>query len=160
VKTSGIIVAVICMVIFCGATTQPAAAQDEASPRTVTSLTAWKATNEITFGAAVHEVVSKNPSGAPAGLNLLVDGSQRVLYVNVGPRLDDKVKQALTPGQVIQVVGVVQTFNGQSYLLARELQIGDRKIEVRNQHGFLTYPSASTGPRSIRTESSKIGGAR
>ncbi len=155
-----IIVSILCMVLLCTGTVRPAAAQDSRSSQLSSSLKEWKASDEISFGGAVHEVVSKNPPSAPTGVNLLMDGSQRILYVNVGPKLNDDLKQALTPGQVIRVVGVVRTFSGQNYLLARELQIGDRKIEVRNQRGFLTYPSTSTGPRSVRTPSSKIGGAR
>jgi hypothetical protein len=156
-----IIVSTFCMVLLCIGTAHPIVAQDARSPQSSSlSLKAWKASDETTFAGSIHEIVLKNPPGAPTGLNLLMDGSQRILYVNIGSKLDDAVKQAITPGQVIRVVGVVQTFNGQNYLLARELQIGDRKIEVRNQRGFLTYPSASTGPRSVRTPSSKIGDTR
>jgi hypothetical protein len=159
VKTSGTIVAVICIVLFCGATTQPAAAQNEA-PRTFSSLQPWNPADETTFAAAIQEIVSKNAPGAPAGLNLLMTGSKQALYVNVGPHLGGPIERLLSAGQVIQVVGIVRVFNGQNYLLARELQIGDRKIQVRNQHGFFTYPSASTGPSSVRPETSKFGGAR
>jgi hypothetical protein len=158
VKTSGIIAAVICIVLFSGATTQPAAAQNEASPRSVSSLKPWNAREEVTFGGAIQEAAIKNPLGAPAGLNLLMSGSQQPLYVNVGPHLGDTLKKSLVTGQAIRVVGIVQNFNGQNYLLVRELQIGDQKIEVRNEHGFFTYPSA--GSRSARPESSKFGGAR
>jgi hypothetical protein len=158
VKTSGIIVAAFCIVLLYGATTQPGEAQDATSPRTFAQLKPWKTADETTFAAAIQEVVSKNPTGAPAGLNLLMTGSQQPLYVNLGPHLGNALKQSLIAGQVIRVTGIVQNFNGQNYLLARELQIGDQKIEVRNQHGFLTYPSA--GSHSVRPEASKFGGAR
>ena len=157
-KTSGIIVAVICIVLLDGAATK-VEAQDKTSPQAFSSLKPWKTTDETTFAAAIQEVVAKNPTGAPAGLNLLMTGSQQPLYVNVGPHL----KQSLTVGQVIRVTGIVQNFNGQNYLLARELQIGDQKIEVRNEHGFFTYPSAgsrSARPPSAGNETSKFGGVR
>lgn len=159
-KTSGIIVAAFCMVIFCGATTQPAAAQNESSSPSFARLTPWNTADETTFGGTIQEAPEKNPAGAPAGLNLLMSGSQQTLYVNVGPHLKGALRQSLSAGQAIQVTGIVRAFNGQNYLLARELQIGEQKIEIRNQHGGLTYPSASTGSRSVRAESSKIGGAR
>ena len=157
-KTSGIIVAAFCMVLFYGATAQPVEAQDATSPRTFTPLQPWKSTDETTFAAAIQEIVSKNPAGAPPGLNLLMTGSQQPLYVNLGPHLGNALKQSLAAGQVIRVTGIVQTMNGQHYLLARELQIGDQKIEVRNERGFFTYPSA--GSRSARPDNSKFGGAR
>jgi hypothetical protein len=159
VKTSGIIVAVICMFI-CGAAAPSATAQNEPSPSSFAKLTPWKTADETTFAAAIQQVVEKNPNGAPPGLNLLMSGSQQPLYINVGPHLKGALRQSLTAGQVIRVTGIVRTMNGQNYLLARELQIGDQKIEVRNQHGFLTYPSASAGNTAVRPETGKFGGAR
>lgn len=157
-KTRGIIVATFCMVLLSSATAPPLAAQATAPPQSFAQLKPWNSADETTFAAAIQEVVSKNPAGAPAGLNLLMTGSQQPLYVNVGPHLGNALKQSLTPGQVIRVTGIVRNLNGQNYLLARELQIGDQKIEVRNEHGFLTYPSA--GSRSARPEAGKFGGAR
>lgn len=155
-----IVFAAFCMVLIC-ATTTNSAAQDTGSSRGAPSLKEWKASDEITFGGAIREVISKNSAGTPPGLKLLMDGSQGTLYVSVGPSLGDNVKQELAPGQVIRVVGVVETFNGQSYLLARELVIGDQKVEIRNQHGFLVHsPAAAAGSSSKRTESNGFGGAR
>ena len=160
VTPNRIAAAAFLMVLSCTATTYSVVAQDTGSPQSASSLKEWKASDEITFGGAIREVVSKNSAGTPAGLKLLMDGSQGVLYVSVGPNLDDQIKQALAPGQVIQVVGIVETFKGQSYLLARELVIGNQKIEVRNKQGFLVHSSASAGSRTTRTDSSGLGGAR
>jgi hypothetical protein len=157
VKTSGIIVATFCMVLLSFTTAPPLlSAQDTASPPSFAQLKPWKSADETTFAAAIQQVVEKNPTGAPAGLNLLMTGSP--LYVNVGPHLGNALKQSLAPGQVIRVIGIVETLNGQHYLLARELQIGEQKIEVRNEHGFFTRPSAVS--RSARPEAGKFGGAR
>ena len=159
-KTNSIIVASFCMILVLAVAARQVAAQDEVSPRSLPSLKEWKATDEIRFGAAILEIVSKNPVGAPAGLNLLMNGSKGVLYVSLGPNLGDGVTRSLSPGQVIQVVGIVQTFNGQNYLLARQLLIGNQTIEVRNQRGFLTHASTGAGSRSARAQSSDFGGAR
>jgi hypothetical protein len=159
VTTHRFIVAAFCMVLFCPITAPPVAAQQEAPPHSFPSLKEWNATEEITFGAAIAEVVAKNPIGAPFGLNLLMNGSQKVLYVNLGPNLSDDVKRSLTVGQVIQVVGIVRAFNGQNYLLARQLLLGDQKIEVRNSRGFLTHTSSKAALRSPRPQS-QFGGAR
>lgn len=154
-----IFAAAFCLVFSGVATSYSVVAQGTGSFQSAPSLKEWKTSDEITFGGTIRAVVSTNSAGTPAGLKLLVDGSQGVLYVSVGPNLDDGVKQALAPGQVIQVVGIVETLNGQSYLLARELVIGDQKIEIRNKQGFLVRSSASAGVPSKRTESA-IGGAR
>jgi hypothetical protein len=160
VKTSSIFIAAFCIVLFGTAATQPARAQNENSSHSLSSLKEWKTTDEITFGAAILEVVSKNPAGAPAGLNLLMNGSQGVLYVNLGPNLPAAVVRSLTPGQVIQVVGIVQKFNGQNYLLARQLHIGDQTIEIRNDRGFLAHASPGSSGRTPRAQSGQFGGAR
>jgi hypothetical protein len=141
------------------ATTRPVAAQEQSSPQTSQSLRAWNVADEITFGSAIREVVSKNPVGAPAGLNLLMSGSQTTLYVSVGPFLAENVKQSLATGQMIQAVGIVRTVNGQNYLLARQLVVGDQTIELRNIHGFLIRPPSGLGPRSAHSQS-LLGGAR
>ncbi len=160
--TNRIIVAAFCTVLFffAGISTGQADAQDGNSPRAFPSPKGWKTTDEITFGAAIGEVVSKNPTGAPAGLNLLMNGSQKVLYVNLGPNLGDNLKRSIVSGKVIQVVGVVQTFNGQDYLLARQLVTDDQKIEIRSQRGFLTHATTGTASRSSRLQSNQFGGAR
>ena len=152
------------MVLLSSATAPPLlSAQDTASPQSFAQLKPWKSADETTFAAAIQQVVEKNPTGAPAGLNLLMSGSQQPLYVNVGPHVGNALKQSLTAGQVIRVIGIVRNLNGQNYLLARELQIGDQKIEVRNQRGFFTYPSGSSRsalPPSAGNETGKFGGAR
>lgn len=144
--------------VLSGAVTAPSVAAQENSPHSAPSLTEWKATEEITFGAAIAEV-AKNPIGAPAGLNLLMTGSQTVLYVSLGSNLGDDIKRSLTPGQVIQVVGVVQSLNGQNYLLARQLLLGDQTIDIRNSRGFLTHPLNKATLRSPRPHS-QLGGVR
>ena len=116
--------------------------------------------DEVTVGGAILEVVPSLTAGAPAGLNLRMTGSQAVLYASLGPNLGDDVTRELTPGQVIQVVGLVRTFQGQNYLLVRELVIANQKIEVRNEHGFPAHTSASAAPQSKRTGSDLNGGAR
>ena len=159
-KANGIFVAAFCIVLVHAVEARSVLAQEEASPRTFSTLKEWKANDEITFGAAIREIVSKNPTGAPAGLNLLTTGSQGVLYVSLGPNLGDAITRSLSPGQVIQVVGIVQTLNGQNYLLARQLVIGNQTIELRNKRGFLTHPSTNTRARAAAHAQSEFGGAR
>jgi hypothetical protein len=155
-----ILIAAFFTLSFSAITTQPVLAQDGTPPHGFPQLKAWKTADEITFGGGIDAVVAKNPVGAPAGLNLLMTGAHGALYVNLGPSLSDKLKQVLTPGQSVQVTGIVQIFNGQNYILARELQLGDQKIEIRNSHGFLTHTASTANSNSTRVRTSQIGGAR
>jgi hypothetical protein len=160
VKANSIFVAAFCIVLVHAVEGRPVLAQDQPSPGTFSTLKEWKTTDEITFGAAIREIVSKNPTGAPAGLTLLTTGSQGVLYISLGPNLGDALTRSLSPGQDIQVVGLVQTLNGQNYLLARQLVIGNQTIDLRNKRGFLTHPSTAPGPRAAAHPQSEFGGAR
>jgi hypothetical protein len=159
VSTYRLLVATFCISIFGALAARPVAAQSASSLQTSSSLKAWNAADEIIFGAAVREVVSKNPAGAPAGVNLLMSGSQETLYVSVGPYLTDQVKRSLTTGQMVQTVGMVQTINGQNYLMARQLIIGGQTIEVRNSHGFLIHPSTGSRSSAARPQG-LLGGTR
>jgi hypothetical protein len=145
VTTNKLLVAIFCIFVFGAAVTPPISAQAAASPQNVPSMKPWNLADETTFSAAIREVVSQSPTGAPKGLNLMMSGLQS-LSVSVGPYLSDEVTRSLAAGEMIQAVGIVHAFNGQNYLLARQLVVGGRTIEVRNTHGFLIHPSA--GPRS------------
>lgn len=81
--------------LFLGAT-QEACANETST--TVTPIHLWRASDEIIFSGAIHELMTKPVTGAPVGLNLLMDGSQGVLYANVGSHLDNETKKTLAPG--------------------------------------------------------------
>jgi DNA/RNA endonuclease YhcR with UshA esterase domain len=157
VKSLTFVFSAICLLL---SASSAISAEAQISMQAASSLKQWNATDEITFGGAIEQVVTKNASGTPPGLNLLMSGSQSVLYVNLGPYLSSSVKQQLATGQTIQVTGIVQSFNGTNYLLARELTLGNEKLEIRNAHGFLAATPPSSGSRSARSQTSPFGGAR
>jgi hypothetical protein len=94
------------------------------------------------------------------GLNLVMTGSQHALTVNVGRGLSDRLKSLLAAGQTIRVTGIVRSFGGQDYLMARELEIGDQKIQVRSANGFPVNTMAGGGIRQSRGDGTSNGGAR
>ena len=86
-----------------------------------------------------------------AGLNLLMSGTRSDLYVNLGPNLHSAIRQSLSSGQAIQVNGVVHSIGGHNYLLARQLVIGNRTIDIRNANGALIH-TPSPGTSSLRQD--------
>jgi hypothetical protein len=160
VAKNRVIAAIFCMILFCVATVSPVAAQNQSTSHSFSSTPTWQPAEEITFGAAIQQVVEKQQLGAPGGLNLLMDGSRGVLYVNLGPYLHSDVRQSLSSGQVIQVVGIVHSFSGKNYLLARQLVIGNQTIDIRNSHGSLIHTPPAATAASTRTRSGQIGGVR
>ncbi len=155
-----VVAAIFCMILCFVATERQVAAQGSPSPRSFSTSPKWQAADEITFGGAIGDVVSQSPAGAPSGLNLLMTGTRSDLYVNLGPNLHSDVRQSLSSGQAIQVVGVVHSFGGKNYLLARQLVVGNRTIDIRNANGALIHtPSAGT-TTSTKTRSGPIGGVQ
>jgi hypothetical protein len=156
-----VIAAIFCMFLSSAATARQVAAQSGSTPHSFSSATQGNASEEITFGGSIQQTVAANPKGMPVGLNLLMDGSRGVLYVNLGPYIRPELKQSLQPGQSIQVVGTVHSFNGQNYLMARQLTVGAQTIDVRSLHvGAGHAPASSTATAAPRNRTSQLGGAR
>jgi len=149
-----------CLVLLCVAAGYPAAGQSYAHVPTASSLTPWKASDEIRLGGVIREVLAKNPAGAPSGVNLLMTGSQNVLNVSVGPHLDKNTRKALQPGESIEVVGIVRSIQGQDYLLAREMILGGETIAIRSKDGFPIRDTARGTVPAQRSLGGSNGGAR
>jgi hypothetical protein len=155
-----VIAAIFCIILSYAATERPATAQDSPTPRSFSTSPKWQPADEITFGGAIGDVLSKSPAGAPSGLNLLMTGTKSDLYVNLGPNLHSDIRQSLSSGQVIQVVGIVHSFSGKNYLLARQLVIGNQTIDIRSSKGALIHTPPAGTPASTKTRRGPIGGAQ
>jgi hypothetical protein len=155
-----VLAAIFCIILSFAATERRVAAQDSPTPRSFSTPPKWQAADEITFGGAIGNVVSKSPAGAPSGLNLLMTGTKSDLYVNLGPNLHSDIRQSLSSGQAIQVVGIVRSFGGRNYLLARQLVVGNQTIDIRNSNGALVHTPPAGAVASTKTRSGRIGGVQ
>ncbi len=155
-----VIAAIFCIVLSFSATERQVAAQNSPTPRSFSTTPKWQASDEITFGGAIGDAVSGRPTGAPAGLNLLMSGTRSDLYVNLGPNLHGAIRQSLSSGQAIQVTGIVRSIGGHNYLLARQLVIGNQTIDIRNSNGALVHTLPPGTPASAKTRSGRIGGVQ
>lgn len=121
---------------------------------------AWTAGSEVTLSGQVREVQTKVVTGAPAGLNFLMSGSQHTLTVNAGANLSETVRRQIQTGEPVEVTGVMRTIHGQEYLLARELVVAGQTIHVRSRNGFPVREMGSGGPQPRVVKSDLKGGAR
>jgi hypothetical protein len=160
--TTGLFLPVFAILLLCGIATSTASAQDSNTSQSSVAASAVKRapTSEITVAGTIQQVSSEHILGRPAGLHLLVNSPQGVLDASVGPNLSQDVRQALSTGQQVQVVGVVRTINGHSYLLARQLDVDGRQITIRNENGFLTQTHSHAGNRPQTSQSELNGGIR
>jgi len=92
---------------------------------------------EITVEGTVQAIITHPASGGAVGIHLLISSEGKIVDAHLGPYLSNENREALTLGAPVQVVGVKAQQRGQSLLLARQLVLGERKITIRNQRGFL-----------------------
>jgi hypothetical protein len=162
--TKKLFLPVLPMLLLCGSVTSIASAQDGNSPQTSAAVAASNvkhdATSEITVAGSIQQVSSEHKLGSPSGLHLLLNSPGGVLDASVGPYLSEDVRQALSAGQQVQIVGVIQTINGHNYLLAHQLVLAGREIPIRNEHGFFIHPQSGPGNRSLPAQNELKGGIR
>jgi hypothetical protein len=123
----------------------------------------YDAAHEITVNGTIQTVVTRHTKGSPAGMHLMVMGPQGVVDAHVGPFLNKANREALQEGAAVRIVGAMSSQHGKSYLLARELTVGNRTIMVRSTHGTLAPMPAASKAHSRSENKSKVevnGGAR
>jgi hypothetical protein len=98
-----------------------------------------KPAQDVTMAGTLQQIISTRTPGTPAGIQLVAEGPQGAFTAILGPTLSDQLRQTLSPGAPVQVSGVRETINGQSYLLARKLTIAGSPVVIRNEHGFLVH---------------------
>lgn len=156
-----VIVWALCAVLVAGGAGWAVAQSSGSSPTTsASSLQPWNASDEISVGGVILEVLTKKPVGAPAGVNFVMTGSQHTLTVSVGRDLDPQVRDLVKAGETVRVTGVVRTFGGQDYLLVREMMISGRTIELRTTNGFPMHGRVNGALQPKRGGSEIQGGAR
>jgi len=98
---------------------------------------AYDPAKEITVVGTVAQVVTQPAHGSPMGMHLLISSSGKEVDAHVGPFLSKENREALKPGQLVQITGVNENVHGKNILLARELIFSGRQVTVRNERGAL-----------------------
>lgn len=109
----------------------------------------YNAAAEVRIDGTIQELVTRRTVGSPAGVHLLVSGTQGIVDAHLGPFLSKERRAALRSGIPVQVVGYMTQLNGKQYLLARELTVEGRVITVRSSRGF-PVADLSGRPNSMR----------
>jgi hypothetical protein len=120
----------------------------------------WSSGSEITVSGQIAEVSTTRAPGAPAGMNFVLNGTQHTLRVNAGTNLGEAMRNRLRTGVPVEVTGVIETFGGKSYLLAREMVVDGTLVPVRNANGIPVRPMGQAGPQTRSARSRVKGGAR
>jgi DNA/RNA endonuclease YhcR with UshA esterase domain len=114
-------------------------------------------TQEMTFTGTVSSVVAATAHETKkAGVaHVMVQTTSGTVEADLG-RYAMRGEGALkvTPGQPIQLTGVMKTVRGQQVLITRLVQANGKVYKVRNEHGFVYHPVA----RKNQTKSETKGG--
>ncbi|HWW15610.1 MAG TPA: hypothetical protein VN310_13185 [Candidatus Dormibacteraeota bacterium] len=158
-----LLIAGLCALIF-AILAVPLGAQPASEARTGSGIgPVYDAAHEITVNGTIQTVVIKHTKGSPAGMHLMVMGPEGVVDAHVGPFLSKANREALQEGAPVRIVGAMSSQHGKSYLLARELTVGNRTITVRSEHGLLAPMPTGRRARSRGETKSPVevsGGAR
>jgi hypothetical protein len=117
--------------------------------------------HEITLNGTIQEAVSMRVTGSPIGLHLMVASSKGIVNAHLGPFLDKGTLEGLHTGTPVQIVGAMETIDGNDYLLARQVIFGGRLVTVRSENGFLVRAHNPRPARSTPASQLELnGGAR
>ena len=104
----------------------------------------YDAAHEITINGTVQSVITKRTVGSPAGMHLMISGTNGLVDAHVGPFLTKSMLQAVHTGLPLQVVGSMVTVRGKQMLLVRQMVYGGQTVTVRNKYGFMFRPAQSS----------------
>jgi len=127
--------------------TAPVHAQtSEASPKSSVPLR-YDITKEITLSGIVSSVV-KDPAPETnmlGGFHLIIESTSGTVDAHLGAfALEGKAALSVTPGQRIQVTGVMKTIRNQQVFVTRLVLASGHVYVIRNEHGFLVMPTSHT----------------
>jgi hypothetical protein len=112
----------------------------------------------VTVTGPIQSIVSDS-AHRPAGMHVLVSGSNGTVDACLGSFVSHDVQQSLREGTSIEVTGSNETVNGNEYLLVRQMTVGGRQILIRNEHGFLVHAQSRKKAQSAVHSTNVNGGA-
>jgi len=118
----------------------------------------YNAAAEIRVDGTIQELVTQHSPGSPAGIHLLIKGTQGIVDAHLGPFVSTGTRAALRSGISIQVVGFMTEVNGKQYLLARQLIFEGRVVTVRSPHGFPVADTSGHASSVRRSSGSRANG--
>jgi hypothetical protein len=120
----------------------PIGAQTVARATVVPAAPRYEASKEVTIEGSVMSVVTKPSAGMLMGSHVIVATPSGDLDAHLGTyAMKGANSFTLTPGEHVQMVGVMSTAEGNRVFLVRTIQSGSHLYKIRNEHGFLLRPT-------------------
>jgi hypothetical protein len=103
---------------------------------------------EVTLTGTVSSVVKSTTSEMQmlGGSHLIVQTSSGKIDASLGGyTLKAEGALSVSPGQQVQVTGVMKTIRDQQVFVTRLVQVNGRVYRIRNEHGFVLAPEPGKG---------------
>jgi hypothetical protein len=114
----------------------PSNARTNAAQKPFVSLK-YDINQEVKLNGTVTTVVTKPTAGMLSGSHLILGTASGSVDAQLGRlRLTGKDAVSVSPGQHVQVTGVIKTIHNQAVLLTRLIEVNGRVYELRNEHGI------------------------
>ena len=134
----------------------PLGANESAPFRRTVIAPKYDVSKEITLKGTVETLVRKPTAGMIRGAHLIVSTSQGSVDAHIGNYIIAAPDApSFAAGEAVKLVGVMMEFDHQNVLIVRTIEMEDRTITVRNDHGFLVLPGSQLALKAVST-----GGAR
>ena len=103
----------------------------------------YDVSQEVTLSGTVSAVLIKPAPGMIMGSHLLLATVSGRVDASLGRwGLVGNGALWVTPGQQVEVTGVMKTFKDKQVLMARSVKVGDKVYWVRNEHGIPVSPQS------------------
>jgi hypothetical protein len=98
----------------------------------------YESEKEITLKGTVEKVMTETCGrGGRTGTHLMVRGDGKVVEVAIGPSwFLSENEMTIAKGDAIEILGAKMMRGEEEFLMAREIQVGDRKLKLRDEKGF------------------------
>jgi len=91
---------------------------------------------EVTLTGTVSSVLHKPAPGMIFGSHLMVDTLTGKIDASMGRWGLDKDSPSITPGQQIELTGVMKTINQREVFVVRSVKTNGKVYTLRNEHGI------------------------
>ncbi|MGB8522376.1 MAG: hypothetical protein WCD43_05385 [Candidatus Acidiferrales bacterium] len=105
-------------------------------------------TREVTLTGTVNSVVRKTTPEMQmlGGSHLIVQTASGKIDASLGGyAMKAEGALSVSPGQQVQVTGVMKTIRDQQVFVTRLVQVNGRLYKIRNEHGFVLAPESRKG---------------
>jgi hypothetical protein len=119
-------------------------ANESVAPKRTVIPSKYDLTKEVTLTGTVESLVKKPAPGTLLGAHLMVSTAKGTVDAHIGNFVvAGRNPTSFVSGESIKITGIMTTINHQNLFLVRTLQMGDRTITVRSEHGFLMPPASA-----------------